>query len=310
MLEIGDLDKKVDVTLEYFIKDFNGNQIKIGEETVGVYKDLVIERKFPLPRWLEFEDYLFYVKLSYLDSVATSANRFTIVKEPAFISYIKNNFIILLIFILIPITLFLVIKLRKKSEKTKVKIKHPLRGLPNKVYVDFLRFIYKFKLLRAEYEAGFFDKQITAIKNLLKKILEFIQNYLRAVKHLLVGLFNKIYVIYLRVIYKFKLLRAEYEAGFFDKQITAIKNLLKKISEFIQNFLRMVKDIIKGLSNKIFVDFLRIIYKFKLLRAEYEAGFFDKQIKSVKNLLKKIRKKRKKSKKKKKKTPKNKSIYI
>ena len=224
MLEIGDLDKKIDVTLEYFIKDFNGNQIKIGEETVGVYKDLVIVRKFPLPRGLEFEDYLFYVKLSYLDSIATSANRFTIVKEPAFISYIKNNFIILLIFILIPITLFLVIKLKKKSETTKTKIKHPLRGLPNKLHVDFLRTIYKFKLLKAEYEAGFFDKQITAIKNLIKKISKSIQNFLRIIKDLVKDLSNKIYVDSLRIMYKFKLLKAEYEAGLFDKQIKPIKN--------------------------------------------------------------------------------------
>jgi len=79
MTNIGDL-KKVDVLLEYFIKDFAGNQTKLGEETIGVYESLTIERKLPLPKWLEPGDYLFYVKLTYLDNVVTSANLFTLIK--------------------------------------------------------------------------------------------------------------------------------------------------------------------------------------------------------------------------------------
>ncbi|TKJ17249.1 hypothetical protein CEE44_01815 [Candidatus Woesearchaeota archaeon B3_Woes] len=97
MKNIGDLRKRVDVVLEYFIKDFEGNQIKLEEETIGVDGNLIIERKFTIPEKLEHGDYLFYVKLNYLDSIATSANPFTIVKEPAFITYIKAHFIVLLI---------------------------------------------------------------------------------------------------------------------------------------------------------------------------------------------------------------------
>jgi len=119
MLNIGDVDKSVDVVLEYFINDFSGNQMKIGEETIGVYNSLDIERKLSLPINLEPGDYLFYVKLTYLDSTATSANRFNLREGFSFSNFTSNLWLIVIILLLI---LFIIIKMRKAKPELKEEV--------------------------------------------------------------------------------------------------------------------------------------------------------------------------------------------
>ena len=118
--DIGDLNKRVDVLIEYFINDFSGNEIKIEEETIGVYGSLDIEREFRIPTNLQPGDYLFYVKVSYLNSISTSGNRFTITKEPIFIGYVKDN--PALFVILVVLVLLIIIKAKKKYKLPKLTI--------------------------------------------------------------------------------------------------------------------------------------------------------------------------------------------
>lgn len=128
MTDVGDLNKKVDVNLEYFIKDFDGNAIKIGEETVSVYKSSAIKREFAIPQQLTQGNYLFYTKLSYQNSTATSSNRFFLIKESKFIEFIW--LIIIVLMILVSFIIFL-LKRRKKKEKKRKLIRKKATCLDN-----------------------------------------------------------------------------------------------------------------------------------------------------------------------------------
>ncbi len=116
LFNIGD-EKKLDVLLEYFINDFSGNQIKLGEETIGVEKRLKINREFIIPEKLLAGDYLFYVQLSYNNLSATSSNLFTLTDQP--VTKVRLNstlyFAILLSIILLLLIYFLVMALMKRT---------------------------------------------------------------------------------------------------------------------------------------------------------------------------------------------------
>ena len=105
---------KVDVLLEYFIKDFEDNTIKLVQEEVEVNGILEIERAFALPETLKVgEEYVFYVKLTYQNSVVTSANTFKLID----VIIIYNFFILIIILVIILVFIFLFFYGRKKREE-------------------------------------------------------------------------------------------------------------------------------------------------------------------------------------------------
>jgi len=101
----------VNVLLEYFIKDFSDNATKISEETLEVDGILKIERAFPIPEILKIgEEYVFYVRLTYQDSVATSANVFKVID----VIRIYNSFLWIIVLIIISIFAFWIFYGRKE----------------------------------------------------------------------------------------------------------------------------------------------------------------------------------------------------
>lgn len=111
MTDIGNLEE-VDISLEYFIKDFKDNEIKIGQEDIKIDGNLEIEREFNIPKSLTLEEYVFYTKLSYKDSIATSANPFSLVKK-------ESKYILVLIIILALIIFFALWKNKNKKKHWK-----------------------------------------------------------------------------------------------------------------------------------------------------------------------------------------------
>ena len=71
-------ERTVNVTLEYFVKDFADNEVSIGSEVMEVSGDVTFDRSLILPRDIKLGDNVFYAKLIYRDSVATSANVFKV----------------------------------------------------------------------------------------------------------------------------------------------------------------------------------------------------------------------------------------
>ena len=116
MTNMGD-DKKVDVTLEYFIEDFSSNKIKIGEETLAVSGSKKITRNFNLPENLSLGNYLFYVRLNYNGNIATSKNSFEIVEK----DYSNKYWIYILTVIIIGVLIAILLILSKPRKKQKIK---------------------------------------------------------------------------------------------------------------------------------------------------------------------------------------------
>ncbi len=106
MVNIGDFDK-VDVTLKYSIKNFEDYELRLGEETVGVGRELEIERKFNLPDSFSQGEYVFIVKLIDHDGkIATGVYPFTITGGAYSPSFFKNN---LIYFAVVGVIIFLII---------------------------------------------------------------------------------------------------------------------------------------------------------------------------------------------------------
>jgi len=107
---------KVDVLLEYFIKDFSDNEIKLFEETIEIDGSLEIEREFSIPDILDVGEYVFYVRLTQEDNVAVSSQPF-ILKEKIF--FYGNLGAVLVFLILLCLVLFFLFKKRKRRKKRK-----------------------------------------------------------------------------------------------------------------------------------------------------------------------------------------------
>jgi len=115
--DIGDVELKV----EYYLKNINGDTFFEEEEIIAFKNKLNFIKKFNLISNLTSGDYVLYVKVSYLDNVASSSVWFKVLEEDVLETPLKNNFdflyAILMVFILIVLTLFLRSKLKKKKRK-------------------------------------------------------------------------------------------------------------------------------------------------------------------------------------------------
>ena len=106
---------KVSVLLEYFIKDFDDFEIKLAEEIIEVDGTLEIERAFPIPETLRTgEEYVFYVKLTYQNSVATSANTFKLIDVIRIFNILLYIIVLIIVFVLL---VWLFLSSRKKKDK-------------------------------------------------------------------------------------------------------------------------------------------------------------------------------------------------
>jgi hypothetical protein len=79
MINVGDL-KKVDVTINYAIRDIDGNVINFREETMAVDGRLSVTRRLKLPEDVEYGNYLFHVELTYGKEKAVSTDVFEVVE--------------------------------------------------------------------------------------------------------------------------------------------------------------------------------------------------------------------------------------
>jgi hypothetical protein len=162
MEDIGDLNKKVDVVLEYFIEDFKGYKIKIKEETLGVYKIRTIERKITLPEGLEPGNYLFHVKLTYLESIATTADRFVVIEEVPSLLSLKEGLSIVAIILIIAF-LFLIFLITYSKFKR--------RYFGKKLFKKKRHFGKRFLFVLSEFKRKYSEKRLLKKKKHLEKRL-------------------------------------------------------------------------------------------------------------------------------------------
>jgi len=75
------VDIKADVTLDYVIKDMDGNIIEIDQETVAVENYYSKKKSMKLPKDLEPGDYVYYVKIRYQGELAMASDLFSVISK-------------------------------------------------------------------------------------------------------------------------------------------------------------------------------------------------------------------------------------
>lgn len=274
MMNLGDLERSVDVTLEYFIQDFNNKSIKIKEETLAINRELEIERTFEIPEDIESGEYLFYVRLSQGGSIATSGNRLLIEEKT-----VNSTYWIIIAAIIAAIGIF------------GVQIRGGLKLALTKAEVEYLRAVYSITSIKTKYEAGIYDERIGEIERIPRNFLGSIMNYyydikarllqlkykilllkkthetgierniFRSISYIAIKAFYAVKTRYYRLKYKIKLIKKEYELGFYDSNILTIKHLPRNI----------IGSISKALSN-LNARFMQLRYKLRIKM--HELGYY------------------------------------
>lgn len=110
-----------DVEIEYFAKDFNGEVIYSGKESIVVKDSASVIKTMSLSGDTKEGDYYFGAIVSYKDSTGTSTEYFSVLsKEQGYLSFFINNSIVIGIGILI-LFLILVIFVYVKLDRRKLK---------------------------------------------------------------------------------------------------------------------------------------------------------------------------------------------
>ena len=128
---LGDLNN-IDIFLYYAIKDFDGKTISFKEESLKIDNELDIVRRLKIPENIPFEDYVFYLKVSYLNITASSTETFEVVEtKPISLSLILliSGIVLIVIILILVIILFnkfhhhlkarREIRVKRRKEKTR-----------------------------------------------------------------------------------------------------------------------------------------------------------------------------------------------
>lgn len=126
MVNVGD-QKKVDVALDYVIKNFNDETIFLEHETLAVDKSLILNREFEISDDFPEGEYVFYVKLTYQEEIATSAVPFSVARRDYSMFYIVGIAIIFGIFLFYIIKSLRRYRPRKEKELSKF-VRYQARG--------------------------------------------------------------------------------------------------------------------------------------------------------------------------------------
>ena len=71
---------RVDVSMEYLIKDYEGNEINLGFETLAIETQVNFLKHVKIPEDVEYGDYVFYTRAIYHNEVASASDSFEIVQ--------------------------------------------------------------------------------------------------------------------------------------------------------------------------------------------------------------------------------------
>jgi hypothetical protein len=106
--------RKVDVVLNYYMKDMNNNILWGAQETVAVEGQYSFSKSFNVPMDLESGLYALALDVVYVNSVATSSTMFTLLNEErALESHPKNKYMIYVLIILVLVIFFVVILIKR-----------------------------------------------------------------------------------------------------------------------------------------------------------------------------------------------------
>jgi len=123
ILQMG-IKEKMDVTLNYIIKDYQGKTHFLESETIAVENQKTLMKKFDTTG-LESGDYVLGIELVYPDGVAVTSTQFKVNRK---IGFIKNELIMISLIFLIVLSFGIGFAFVKYKRKKILKIKRKKRG--------------------------------------------------------------------------------------------------------------------------------------------------------------------------------------
>ena len=123
---------KVDASLEYIIKDLDGNLVDVKQEMIAVEDMVVLTKDMEVPDILEPGEYVFYVRVDYDDSIAMASDLFTVIEpeeEPSGLAQqlseiLLSKFATVAVALMIMVVLIVVMR-KKKGERIRKKKEAP-----------------------------------------------------------------------------------------------------------------------------------------------------------------------------------------
>jgi hypothetical protein len=114
----------IDVSIDYIIKDEEGNGIISEQETITVETKKEFVKNFLIPAEAMFGRYIFYVRVTYADEVASASVLFNVGERPFF----KKRVIWYTVIIALVITIFFIVIYKIKKKKRPIGI-HRIRKI-------------------------------------------------------------------------------------------------------------------------------------------------------------------------------------
>jgi hypothetical protein len=115
---------KVDVNIEYGIKDLSGNVIINANEILAVETQVSLVKSLNLPSTMKADSYIFYSKVSYNNIIGTGSDMFLVIEKMGFRLDIIYWLLIIIIILILALVLFYKLRKKKKiNEKPKTKKK-------------------------------------------------------------------------------------------------------------------------------------------------------------------------------------------
>lgn len=117
LIPMGD-PERLDVGLEFAIKDYKGNVYLTKSETLLVEEQIELNRNFDIGN-LPLGDYVIALKLVYPEGVAPSSAHFKVIKQPFLIVIGKFILFLIILILLIAIAIIIILIVRKLRERKK-----------------------------------------------------------------------------------------------------------------------------------------------------------------------------------------------
>src|SRR3989344_3588564 len=127
LFNLGDDAERKDVTIEYIIRDYNGNDIVKEHESLAIETQASFIKRILIPEKTLFGNYILYVRATYNGEIASASDNFEVVSSKAAAGErIYKIIIAAIIFGLIVLSLIIyyIIYLRKRKER--VEFSHEL----------------------------------------------------------------------------------------------------------------------------------------------------------------------------------------
>lgn len=108
---------RADITIEYIIKNYEGNEISVGQESLAIETQANFLRKIIIPQDTGYGKYALYVRVEYNGEIASASDNFEIVQYK--VSDIEKIYIVIIVLLVIILAMFAYYKLQEKIASSK-----------------------------------------------------------------------------------------------------------------------------------------------------------------------------------------------